>query len=295
MAVISAKALFHFTKSKETLFKIIANGFRPSYSAEFGPVTGGRINPAYIPMCCFCDLPLSSLKFHMFGDKWKHNGNEFSSSGYGNYGLGMTKEWGKLKGLNPVLYMNYNVEANYLNTILEAMNALKTLYLLNRDKVQLIKEHSYKAGITEWQELDPIVIDYVNMFYGLRETMQNVHNCFSYYKPYEDLTSGQIYYNEREWRYVVPNDAESVHQIPVIFPLSFPKLMDKKDDLQQMITDNYMLKFEPEDIKYIIIDSEDDIEEIVDQMKQLPHKYSNQQINKLLPRMIKNEQIRDDS
>jgi len=47
-----------------------------------------------IPMVCFCDIPLSQLVSHI--------------DTYGKYGLGMSKEWGIKKGLNPVIYFNKN-------------------------------------------------------------------------------------------------------------------------------------------------------------------------------------------
>lgn len=74
MSSISAKALFHFTSSKETLLKIIETGFRPSYCKEFGEnITGNRLQELYIPMTCFCDLPLSNTKNHMTGTTWLNN------------------------------------------------------------------------------------------------------------------------------------------------------------------------------------------------------------------------------
>ena len=80
--------LFHFT-SKESLFSILRETFSLSYSSE--KIVGKNKSTAFaVPMVSFCDLKLSELKLHM--------GN------YGNYGIGLTKEWANREGLNPVFY-----------------------------------------------------------------------------------------------------------------------------------------------------------------------------------------------
>ncbi len=43
-----------------------------------------------IPMVCFCDLPLSQIRKH--------------TKTYGEYALGLSKEWAIKKQINPVLY-----------------------------------------------------------------------------------------------------------------------------------------------------------------------------------------------
>ncbi len=42
-------------------------------------------------MVCFCDIPLSRISDHV--------------NFYGQYGLGMTREWATANGLNPILYL----------------------------------------------------------------------------------------------------------------------------------------------------------------------------------------------
>lgn len=44
------------------------------------------------PMVSFCDIPITRIKEH--------------TSYYGDYGLGMSKDWGRSSGLNPLLYIN---------------------------------------------------------------------------------------------------------------------------------------------------------------------------------------------
>lgn len=85
------KSLFHFTKERDVLFSILKDGFWPRYCFEdIRWVSGTDFYGG--PMVCFCDIALSKLKNH----------TEF----YGNYGIGMTKEWGEKNGLNPLLYIS---------------------------------------------------------------------------------------------------------------------------------------------------------------------------------------------
>ena len=96
---ISANTLFHFTNDMKNLVGILRNEFRPHYCLE-------DLNPLFhldfieedrylfelaIPMVSFCDLPFSQARRHL--------------AMYGDYGIGMTKEWGKRHGISPVLYI----------------------------------------------------------------------------------------------------------------------------------------------------------------------------------------------
>ena len=97
MSILSPNTLFHFTPSLGNLLGILDKTFYPRYCYdEFDLVDNGsrRFIEDAIPMVCFCDIPLSLLVDHI--------------TTYGHYGLGMTKDWGSRKGLNPVIYLNKN-------------------------------------------------------------------------------------------------------------------------------------------------------------------------------------------
>jgi hypothetical protein len=88
---VSANTLFHFTRKSDTLIKIIAGGFRPSYCLEdLGDIL--RVSQkVHVPMVCFCDIPLSQISKHI--------------DSYGTYGIGLRKKpWGVNRGISPVLY-----------------------------------------------------------------------------------------------------------------------------------------------------------------------------------------------
>ncbi|BBB29509.1 abortive infection system antitoxin AbiGi family protein [Neptunomonas japonica] len=110
--------LFHFSKDKDTLFDILNSTFRVSYARE--KVEGiDTIREFGVPMVSFCDLKLSELKVHM--------------GKYGNFGIGLTKNWANRNGLNPVMYVskhcpftdNFN---NSLNSVFKKIGALTDNY-----------------------------------------------------------------------------------------------------------------------------------------------------------------------
>lgn len=88
-----ASTLFHFTKSSDTLFKILKTGFWPRYCFEdIGWQGFNEAKFIAFPMVCFCDIPLSRISEHV--------------SYYGSYGIGLGQEWGVKNNLNPVIYLS---------------------------------------------------------------------------------------------------------------------------------------------------------------------------------------------
>ena len=91
---ISSSTLFHFMSKPEYLINILLNDFCPRFYPEdfsylFPSMISGFCKIA-IPMICFCDIPLSLIHEHM--------------EEYGNYGIGMKKEWAIRNRINPVIY-----------------------------------------------------------------------------------------------------------------------------------------------------------------------------------------------
>lgn len=92
---LSSNTLFHFTKSREILTLILTNEFSPRYCLEdltmLGITEADKISMELgVPMVCFCDIPLSKIRFHL--------------SCYGNYGIGMKKSWDIKNKVTPVVY-----------------------------------------------------------------------------------------------------------------------------------------------------------------------------------------------
>ncbi|HHD63799.1 MAG TPA: hypothetical protein ENK96_05420 [Desulfobulbaceae bacterium] len=107
---ISTNTVFHFTKSIDCLESILTNDFYPQLCIEdiFGPLAGELEAEKAIPMVCFCDIPLSQIKKHI--------------KNYGEYAIGLSKEWAIRNKINPVLYTFSN--SNFSNNLNKALYPL---------------------------------------------------------------------------------------------------------------------------------------------------------------------------
>src|SRR5260370_37777432 len=94
---ISSNVLFHITPRLSYLKDILSSGFHPRYCPEY--IIGAdqdlaasrrEIPSQAAPMVCFCDLPLSLIGRHL--------------REYGQFGIGLTKDWGMKHGVTPVFY-----------------------------------------------------------------------------------------------------------------------------------------------------------------------------------------------
>ena len=88
-----SNTLFHFTKSLDVVKSILKEGFWPRFCLEDMCWYRSQDMPYIaLPIACFCDIPLSRIDEHV--------------GFYGEYGLGVTREWAMNNGLNPVMYVS---------------------------------------------------------------------------------------------------------------------------------------------------------------------------------------------
>lgn len=154
-----ANSLFHFTRKLETVTNILTSqSFRASYNIE--DVSDFFPNERYvgIPMICFCDIPLKFISEH--------------ARRYGMYGIGLTKEWGILKKVNPILY---------------------------RTSPQVNEFFTAAISATNFSTTDS------NALYSQAVIKDKILRLSNYSKSYE--LDGTSNYVDREWRYV-PASAE---------------------------------------------------------------------------------------
>lgn len=149
--------LFHFTKSLDVLKHILKSGLHPRFCLEDIEWFEFR-DEKYLafPMVCFCDIPLSRISEH----------TDF----YGGYGIGLTKEWGKKNGLNPVVYGSHggqiqqlmkhlvkNIEKDGENSDMYAYKLWSLLKPVNGKMViagNVVEKEFYQEN--EWRYVPPI-------------------------------------------------------------------------------------------------------------------------------------------
>lgn len=156
---VSSNTLFHFTDSLDNLLNILSNDFIPNYSYE--QIIFNREKYEYkCPLVSFCDIPLAQIKEHL--------------GMYGNYGIGLTKDWAIRNKLNPILYIEQNSLLS--DSLIEILNT--TLY-------------DSEGSPEEYLKLRDIIIMHLKQYSGV---FNRRGQLFRNYK----------FYNEREWRYI-PN------------------------------------------------------------------------------------------
>jgi hypothetical protein len=234
-----------------------------------------------IPMVCFCDIPLSSIRNHI--------------NVYGRYAIGLSKEWGKKKHISPVMYALSNsisakVIRKSLSTIEKCIHKsnkhVQTLYSNNPTYTQDKKDRLIDILSDELARVDSGLLDIMAF------TKNYMGTFFRNGKPYRNV----CFYDEREWRYV-PDGR-------FLFELEIPSYIRKQECLDadrrhqanlRLERCECMLKFGPPDIRYIIVAKHEEILPMVDSIYQIKgHNYSDNDLRLLTTRIISMEQILQD-
>jgi hypothetical protein len=264
--MISANTLFHFTNSIDNIKNILTNNFLPRYCLEridFFSKNTEEIDIG-IPMVCFCDIPLSQITEHI--------------NTYGEYAIGLSKDWAIKKGISPVFYIH---------------KKSSTCILLNGLWSSAIRNDAIKAELKKNQN---IILNNDNSF----ATMDAMGIIFYLKKHIGDMWRNNtlkrniLFYNEREWRYVP--------ELNKLTKLN-PRLIINKeeyDNEEKRIIENrkiasLYLPFIPNDIKYIIVNKETeriDMARAIDTIK--GSMFTLDDLTVLKSKIISVEQIRDD-
>lgn len=256
MSRLSPDSLFHFTPTLENLQGILENTFYPRYCYEEFDLLdrGSQISAHFIedalPMVCFCDIPLSQLLDHI--------------KRYGEYGLGMSKQWGTKKKLNLVIYFN---KGSHLSEIMSTMTET------------LILNHS--------------------------SALQTFSETHSYMKPYEGtlyrrgrpVKKGIRFYDEHEWRYVPSDKILKSHNIRTFIQRRICMNSEElKKENRKLEIDQIKLTFNANDIRYIIIKNENEINHMVDKLREIKsgRGYDPNTIDRLTSHIITVERIKTD-
>lgn len=254
---ISANTLFHFTKSISNLSNILTHTFSPKYCLEHISLIPEDNLDLAIPMVCFCDIPLSQIKDHV--------------DTYGEYAIGLSKEWAMSNGISPILYLYNN---SFTHQILDKLfNAAFSL-----DKL----EYSNSKNVN-----DSSILSFFSLVFHTKPYIG---------KMWRDgkLKGNTTFYNEREWRFV-PNisDLESFKA-----RLSLRKdeyVIESERKKYNAKLEAIKIRFTPNDIKYIIVSKESERLRMVEMIEGIKlGTYSTDEIKELNSKILSVEQIKED-
>ena len=243
---ISANTLFHFTRDLDTLLSILKSKFYPRLCLEQRIMSQLDLRLA-VPMVCFCDIPLSQISEH--------------TQKYGEYAIGIKKDWAISQGVSPILYVHDN--SLILNTILSEIKVISKEVLDNPDGNASLRMNRY--------------VDMVCMM-----------------KPYEgqDERVGKTvrYYDEREWRYVPPRESgdQYIYLTEPVF---------KEEGTQERINkenEKYGVEFNPDVINYLIVANEKDVLILKHAIEDIKGGFPYNSVQLLMTRIVSMERIRED-
>jgi hypothetical protein len=214
---VSANTLFHFTKVKGLEGILKSMGFYCQYSDEhFENILPKSSDHrfVYTPMISFCDLTIMQLAKDSSHRKY-----------FGDYGIGLKKSWGTSNGITPVMYVHRSSQATkQFPELINVTNRIESLLL--------------KKGV-----------DYITT----SKMKEELVDSLKYIKPYKgNWHKGKkikkliIYYNEREWRY-----CPKLEEHPILSGI----IKENKNQIDLINKDlrQRIIKFQPKDIKFILI------------------------------------------
>lgn len=243
---LSTDSIIHYTDSFEKLTSIIKDGFKIKYCTETLLTKTNNSSTSAHPMISFCDIPLS--------DSHRHFGL------YGFYGIGLSKNWAKQMGINPVLYIEE--QSNIGESIKNAFNAFKTIEGANAEDV---KEMIIQTKCFTKNYCGPLKRGDIN-------------------------TKDYKFYDEREWRFVptrkdIGNKSRSI---------GLAKFKADKEKYNNDLS-SFLFKFSIQDISYIIVKKTEEIPEVIEFLRNTFHKTkTGGDLDILLSKVCSTEQIIQD-
>ena len=182
---------------------------------------------------------------------------------YGNYGIGLSMDWAVKNKLNPVLYMSRG--STLSQNVRSALN-----YYKKREPSEE-EETEYASRLME-------IVRYMKNYEGPLQ------------RKGKAVVENYRFYDEREWRYV-PEISEFGKMMLTEVEFNNPIIKDKvAAKIAKM-----KLGFHANEIKYIIINSDEEIHEFIRHLKDVKgDKYSMNDVEKLTTRIITADQIKTD-
>ncbi|MDE5607819.1 MAG: hypothetical protein K2I64_02660 [Muribaculaceae bacterium] len=250
---VSTNVIFHYTNSLEVLKLILREGFKLNYCLEKLQLGVGYTTMAH-PIVCFCDIPISQSKKHI--------------AHYGKYGIGLSKEWAFNKRINPIMYVDRrSLIADLLHKLLKlGASSKKTATMGGRKKIQRMPLNSNTAIMK---------------------------CCMKNYSGVSKEDSDYRFYDEREWRFIPDKEKDlDFIRCNANISVSLDDYENYKDELNNKISD-YRLKFGPDDIKYIIVQTKDELTAIIEFLR-THYPCTPEQFNILLTKICTFDSIESD-
>lgn len=232
-------SLFHFTKDLEVLKCIIRTGIIPNFCKE-NLCYEDRNIVIGVPIVSFCDIPLTRT-------------SEFKLR-YGEFAIGLSKEWAIRNQINPILYVNDL-------RILYSMNYFRSY---SRSLEAEVRKRGGNDKSINVNLLSPDSLKGVTYFINWNSSKDAVYSLFGYVKKYSSPGPGskeEVNYIENEWRYVVTGEN-------IDWKWSEKDYNDwrgrgvKPEPSESLKSSR--LKFKVDDISYIIVERESQIADMVD-------------------------------
>ncbi len=165
-------------------------------------------------MSCFCDIPISRISEH--------------TAFYGEYGLGMTKEWAQRNALHPVIYAVPGA------SIAGAISSLVDASHQKRRDSKLLAEHKSQVSDGVFQ-----LIPFIKPVVG------------------KTLVAGKVlnkeFSQENEWRFV-----------PKAYQFLFKDTFDARRAELDKEASKYALQYTPNDVRYIFVKMDHEIPSVFD-------------------------------
>lgn len=255
MSRLSPDSLFHFTPCLNNLLGILDKTFYPRYCYENFELSRHMTKSIEWVRQIDVALPMVCFCDIPLSQLMSHIGI------YGKYGLGMSKEWGIREGLNPVIYFNKN------SHLVKKINMLTDSPIIEKDLT------AYTG-----------IMQYLKPYEG------------TLYRSGRSVKENVRFYDEHEWRYVPDSNILSTNDIKTsIRTHVYQNQVELANANRKLETDRTKLSFNANDIKYIIINEEDQINNMVKELRNIKgDRYDNNTIDRLISRIITVKQIEND-
>lgn len=219
---LSSSTLLHQTDYNGLSGIIKERGFKVLYSLEEIKSSSQFDFKNAFPMISFSDIPFSELSSHLYK--------------YGGFSIGIKREWIIKNKFSPVCYFSSSSEL--LRDIIERVIFYQTK-LTNNELISSDEKKDFELTIR--------ILSYIKNYEGSLK-LKKKKKQYSTYR----------FSDEREWRFV-PSIAELSDNINYLI-LSEAKYQEK--DEYTKTTGNLNIPISINDIKYIIVDKEHQIEDM---------------------------------